>query len=216
MAGEATTQPSAGGSVISLPKGGGAIAGLGESFSPDLATGTGRFSVPIPVPAGRRGLQPELALVHSASNGNSPWGLGWQLSLPGVSRKDSRRVPRYVDSGVDADVFVLAGFEDLVPVAGSYPGRVRYRPRTEGSFARIEHVHDGTGNFWEVRTRDGVLTRYGTPRPASAGPDWRDPATVADPGDPGRIAAWRITETRDPLGSLIRYEYTPPTGYAGP
>ena len=40
------------GSVISLPKGGGAVSGLGETFSPDLFTGTGNFSVPIAVPAG--------------------------------------------------------------------------------------------------------------------------------------------------------------------
>lgn len=49
------------GSVISLPKGGGAISGLGEKFSPDLFTGTGNFSVSIAVPPGRRGLQPQLA-----------------------------------------------------------------------------------------------------------------------------------------------------------
>jgi hypothetical protein len=30
--------------VISLPKGGGALQGLGEKFSPDLHTGTGNFT----------------------------------------------------------------------------------------------------------------------------------------------------------------------------
>ena len=32
---------------ISLPKGGGAVKGIGETFQPDLVTGTGTFSVPI-------------------------------------------------------------------------------------------------------------------------------------------------------------------------
>jgi hypothetical protein len=36
--------------VISLPKGGGALQGIGEKFSPDLHTGTGNFSVPIALP----------------------------------------------------------------------------------------------------------------------------------------------------------------------
>ena len=54
------TDPAAGGSVISLPKGGGAVSGLGEKFSPDLFTGTGNFSVPIALPPGRHGLQPQL------------------------------------------------------------------------------------------------------------------------------------------------------------
>ncbi len=38
--------------VISLPKGGGALKGLGEKFSPDLHTGTGNFTVPIALPPG--------------------------------------------------------------------------------------------------------------------------------------------------------------------
>ena len=214
----AGTDSTAEGSAISLPKGGGAVSGLGEKFSPDLFTGTGNFSVPIAVPAGRPGVQPQLSLGYSTGSGNGPFGLGWQLSLPGVSRKTSRGIPRYADAagpetdGQRADVFVLSGAEDLVPVAGSYPGRVWYRPRTEGLFARIEHVRDAAGNYWEVRSKDGLLTRYGTPRPDGADATWRDPAVVADPGDPGRVFGWRITATQDALGNLIRYEYLPDQG----
>lgn len=54
--------------VISLPKGGGALQGIGETFSPDLFTGTGNFTVPIALPAGRNGFQPELNLVYSTGN----------------------------------------------------------------------------------------------------------------------------------------------------
>lgn len=79
-----------GSNVISLPKGGGAVAGMGESFSPDLFTGTGNFSVPIAVPPGRNGLQPSLTLGYSTGSGNGPFGLGWNMSLPGVARKTPR------------------------------------------------------------------------------------------------------------------------------
>src|SRR5690349_9112690 len=130
--------------------------------------------------------------------------MGWKLGLPGISRRTSHGVPRYDDG---ADVFVLSGAEDLVPVSGHYPGRVRYQPRTEGQFARIEHVSDATGDFWLVRSTDGLLTTYGTPRPEGAEQAWRDPAAVTDPADPGRIFDWRITETRDTFGSVIRYDY---------
>lgn len=145
-----------------------------------------------------------LSLGYSTGNGNGPFGTGWQLSLPGVSCRTSRGIPRYIDTD---DIFVLSGAEDLVPVAGSYPGRVRYRPRTEGLFARIEHVQDLSGNYWEVRDRNGLLTRYGTPRPDGADATWRDPAVVADPADPTRVFGWRVTETRDAPGNLIRHEY---------
>jgi RHS repeat-associated protein len=198
----AGTDPTSGGSVISLPSGGGAISGLGEKFSPDLFTGTGNFSVPIALPPGRQGMTPQLALNYSTGNGNGPFGLGWALSLPGVTRKTSRGVPRYDGT----DVFILSGAEDLVPVAGAGAGRQRYRPRTEGLFARIEHVQDATGDYWEVRGKDGTRSRYGTPRPHDADAGWRDPAVTVAPGT-GQTFAWKLTETADPCGNPVRYTY---------
>ena len=138
-------------SPITLPTGGGALRGIGETFAPDLHTGTGNFTVPIALPPGRNGFQPQLSLVYSTGNGNGPFGLGWNLNVPGVSRKTAKGVPRYNEAEPATalernyerrDVFLLSGAEDLVPVTGSYPGRVRYRPRTEGVFARIEHHLD--------------------------------------------------------------------------
>lgn len=76
--------------IFSLPKGGGALSGIGEKFAPDLFTGTGNFTVPIALPPGRHGFQPQLNLVNSTGKGNGPFGLGWSLSVPGVSRKTSK------------------------------------------------------------------------------------------------------------------------------
>src|SRR5713101_7508910 len=104
------------GQAISLPKGGGALHGMGEKFSPDLHTGTGNFTVPIALPPGRNGFQPQLNLVYSTGTGNGPFGLGWNLSIPGVSRKTSKGVPRYNEGATQAaldhhnerrDVFIL-------------------------------------------------------------------------------------------------------------
>src|SRR5437773_8521116 len=108
------------GQVISHPQGGGALKGIGEKFSPDLHTGTGNFTIPIGLPPGRNGFQPQLSLGYSTGNGNGPFGVGWSLSVPGVSRKTSKGVPRYRGSAADedADTFILSGAEDLVPVPG--------------------------------------------------------------------------------------------------
>src|SRR5262249_24754787 len=97
-------------SVITLPKGGGAQHGLGEKFSPDLHTGTGNFTVPIALPPGRNGFQPQLNLVYSTGNGNGIFGLGWALSIPGVRRKTSKGIPQYRDYDQDLkerDIFIL-------------------------------------------------------------------------------------------------------------
>lgn len=190
--------------LISLPQGGGAIKGLGEKFSPDLHTGTGNFSIPLSLPPGRNGFQPSLTLGYSTGGGNGAFGLGWSLGVPGVSRLTSKGIPRYRDdAATDADIFVLSGAEDLVPVetGGEF---VRYQPRTEGLFARITHHRSVSTNHWEVRSKDGLISYYGTPGARRA-----DPAVNFDPATPdqARIFAWRLTATVDPFGNRIEYEY---------
>jgi len=204
--GNAASAPS---QIISLPQGGGAQRGIGESFAPDLHTGTGNFTVPIALPPGRNGFQPELSLVYSTGNGNGPFGLGWSLSVPGISRKTAKGVPRYQDrlaDPSDRDTFVLSGAEDLVPVPGEADDIV-YRPRTEGLFARIERRTPAGEDYWEVRGKDGLVSFYGTPRPQDADDAWRDPATLADPSDARHIFAWRLSRTEDLFGNQILYDY---------
>jgi hypothetical protein len=191
--------------VISLPKGSGALQGIGEKFAPDLHTGTGNFTVPLALPPGRNGFQPQLHLVYSTGTGNSPYGLGWSLNIPGVSRKTSKGIPRYDDS---TDVFVLSGAEDLVPVEAQ-ERITRYRPRTDGLFARILHHRDADNDHWEVRSKDGLVSFYGTPKPHNAAPDWTDPAVIRDPDPlkPHHLFAWKLTRTVDPFGNRIDYRY---------
>jgi RHS repeat-associated protein len=184
--------------VIAHPKGGGAIKGLGETFSPDLHTGTGNLSVPIAVPPGRVGIQPELTLVYSTGQGNGVFGQGWSLSVPGVSRDTAKSVPAYED---EQDVFLLSSAEQLVPVS-STPGAIRYRPRTEGLFARITHIQADQNDYWEVRSRNGLISLYGHP-----GQIGRDSAVVSHPEDSRRIFSWHLTQTVDALGNRIEYLY---------
>jgi RHS repeat-associated protein len=221
--------------VISLPKGGGALKGIGETFSPDLFTGTGNFTVPIALPPGRNGFQPELNLVYSTGSGNGAFGLGWGLSIPGVSRKTSKGIPRYRDHSQNLeewDTFVLSGAEDLVPVApwqldADHPSQwskvdsptasdyaaapiIQFRPRTEGLFAQIFHHQDSTNDYWKVKSKDGLISYYGTP---GRGSD--DPAAIADPLNRSRVFAWKLTRTVDPFGNCIEYEYQRDSGIDG-
>ena len=188
----------------SLPKGGGAISGIGESFQPDLFTGTVDFTVPISTSEGRDGFGPALALSYSSGHGNGPFGLGWTLSTPRITRKTARGVPRYTRD----DTFMLSGAEDLVPVRDSSGALqrfdrhgfavTRYRPRIEGTFHRIERWIAPDGDVhWRVTTKDNVVSLYGrTPQ-----------ARVSDPADPRRTFEWRLEETFDWRGHHVYYEY---------
>ena len=189
--------------VISLPKGGGALTAIGETFAPDPYSGTGHLSIPLALPPGRNGVEPRLELVYSTGAGNGPFGLGWSVSLPGVRRQTAKGVPRY-DEG--RDVYVLSGAEDLVPVE-ALSTTTRYRPRTEGLFARIVRHAGPSDSHWEVRSTDGLISTYGTP---GAFPD--DPAAVADPADRRRVYAWQITRTADSFGNHVAYEYLRDSG----
>lgn len=186
-------------SVINTPSGGGAQQGLGEKFSPDLFTGTGNFSVPIALPPGRNGFQPETTLSYSTGNGNSSFGLGWGISIPGVMRKIAKGVPRYDD---DKDTFILSGAEDLIAMEKLPGGITQYRPRTEGLFARIYRHLDANNDYWKVMTKDGLTSWYATP-----GKKGQDDAVVADPDDSNKVFQWKLTKTQDPFGNVIIYSY---------
>src|SRR5512147_2430610 len=100
---------------ISLPKGGGAIRGIGEKFAANPVTGTGSMTVPIATGPGRSGFGPQLTLSYDSGAGNGPFGFGWGLSLPSITRKTNKGLPRYRDAE-ESDEFILSGAEDLVPV----------------------------------------------------------------------------------------------------
>ena len=99
---------------LSLPKGGGAIRGIGEKFAANPVTGTGSLTVPIFASPGRSGFGPQLALSYDSGSGNGPFGFGWSLSLPAITRKTDKGLPQY-DDATESDIFILSGAEDLMP-----------------------------------------------------------------------------------------------------
>jgi RHS repeat-associated protein len=209
--------------AVSLPKGGGAIKGMGEKFAANPVTGTGSVKVPIATSSGRSGFGPQLSLSYDSGAGNGPFGFGWSLSLPSITRKTDKSLPRY-DDGTESDVFILSGAEDLVPVLvqnaqgewgpESLPDRTvdgktyaikRYRPRIEGLFARIErwtNIADASDGHWCSISKDNILTLYGKDRNSR----------IFDPEEPRRIFSWLICETRDDKGNAVLYNYKPEDG----
>jgi RHS repeat-associated protein len=174
------------------------------------------MAVPIATSTGRGGFGPQLSLSYDAGTGNGPFGFGWSVSLPSITRKTDRGLPQYRDA-LESDVFILSGVEDLVPVLdqdgnGNWvpeelPTRTingatyqirRYLPRVEGLFARIERWTRRDGDtHWRSISKNNILTIYG-----------KDiNSRIADSAEPGRVFSWMICETRDDKGNAVLYEY---------
>ena len=199
---------------VSLPKGGGAIRGMGEKFSVTAATGAAGASVPLPFSPGRSGFTPALGLSYDSGGGNGPFGFGWSVGAAAITRKTDKGLPLYEDSA-ESDVYIFAGAEDLVPVLDASGTRktvtrtvyerpyeiAYYRPRVEAGFSRIERWTDtDTGIIhWRTFSRDNQCALYGYD------PD----SVVADPHDPARIFSWKICRSSDDKGNLAVYTYIP-------
>ncbi|KAL6885788.1 SpvB domain-containing protein [Trichoderma evansii] len=209
--------------AISLPKGGGAIRGLGEKFSVNPVTGTATAQVPIPVTPGRDGHGPtSLSISYASDSGNGPWGIGWKLGFGSISRKTDKGLPRYDNS----DIFNFEGQEDLVPAfkkntadgtlvedgSGHFSLHVeqrddwtvqRFRPRIESGFTRIEkwtsNLNPGE-EHWRTTDATGAVTLYGL----------TDDSRIFDTESTGmnkRIFSWQICQTYDTKGNSTLYQY---------
>jgi RHS repeat-associated protein len=172
----------------------------------------------LPLSAGRSGVTPRLGLGYDSGAGNGPFGLGWTLSLPAIARKTDKGIPRYIDDeqADQPDVFILSDAEDLTPALVEHNGSwivdavnrsenghtfrvVRYRPRVEAAFARIDRWTDVATRetHWRTISRENVTTLYGqTPE-----------SRVADPDNPQRVFSWLICASYDDKGNAILYRY---------
>ncbi len=194
--------------VVSLPSGPGSIQGLGESFQPQLNSGSGTFSVPIQLPTGPTGFAPRLSIDYHTGQGNGIVGIGWKLSGPTmVSRNMDHGLPFYidgpnsldddfdgtVDNPEEIDRFSGVDLEELVPLADG-----SMRTETEGSFSRYQRVGDG----WEVREKNGIRHEFGG-------------SGTARLEHNGRMFAWLLERTADLNGNVAEYRYIDDAGSPG-
>jgi RHS repeat-associated protein len=222
--------------TISLPKGGGAIRGIGEKFAANPVTGTGSMTVPIPSSPGRSGFGPQLSLSYDSGSGNGPFGFGWTLSLPSITRKTDKGLPQYLD-GEDSDIFILSGAEDLVPIYRQDPdgtwvaGHPGLQRDLDGFWVRNPSgrlvVHEDELDGYRVRRYrpriEGLFARIERWSRIGAPSDvhWRSiskdniltlygfdtNSRIADPLEASRIFSWLICETRDDRGNAVLYRY---------
>ncbi len=174
------------------------------------SSGAATYTIPIWVPSGPKGLQPNIALVYSSHAGNGDVGVGWNLAgLSAITRcnltyaQDAAPAPV---SLLTSDGYCLDG-QRLRLTSGTY-GTAGSTYQTE--IANFENVtaYGTAGNgpsYFIVQTRDGHTLQYGN----------GGSSQVLASGSSTALA-WLLNEESDPPGNTLTISYSTATGAAVP
>ncbi|MDX2021843.1 MAG: RHS repeat-associated core domain-containing protein [Deltaproteobacteria bacterium] len=173
--------------------------------------GSYSHSIPLWVPPGTHGLQPNLSLEYNSRGGNGLVGVGWSLSgfsqitrCPKTKRVAGVVAPvNYKDPAAtgspDEEQFCLDGNPLVKWGDGSYRTRIE-------TFNKITRSGSGTSLAWTVKTKDGrelAFSHGGVTRQRKDGAGNLMPAVV-----PG----WWLTSITDPFNNRIQFDYSNSNG----
>jgi len=190
------------------------IPGASETSYGVSASGAFQFSIPIIVPQGVNGVQPNLSLSFSSSRSNGMAGVGWGVSgLGEISRCGRTFATDGIAGGVNHDEndrFCLNG-QRLIVVSGEY-GAAGSEYRTElDTFSRIVafgsasvNVNDNNRapSYFRVFRNDGSSEYYG----------WSQDSRFKLP-DTNSIHSWKVDRVYDRNTNYYRVFYNTANGY---
>jgi len=186
--------------------------------------GGAELGYPIKIPAGRNGMQPQLAIQYNNEGGNGWLGLGWNLNVPAVTLDTRWGVPLFDDHN-ETEIYTIAGEqlmypEDYLPHRheGDIPenfstelqnrgahttGNIKtFTPRKQGSFVKIERIGNNTAQYrWKVTNTNGTVSWYG-----GDASEVNENTVIRDLD--GNIVHWGLWMTEDVFGNNIKYTYT--------
>jgi len=166
-------------------------------LEPDDTTGALNFSLPITVPPGRNGMQPDLALTYNnqqASNTPNIIGYGWSVNIPYIERVNKTGTDKLYTS----DYFYSSLSGELLNVSSGV-----YAPKVEnGAFLKYSLA----SNVWTVTDKSGTVYKFGT-----------NAAERQDnPSNSSQVYKWMLQEVRDTNNNYIKYEYYKDAGQIYP
>ena len=163
--------------------------------------GGATYTIPIQVPDGLGGIQPNLAISYNSQSGNGL--LGWCWDLQGISSITREGTTRYHDgymSGVDFvnDRFALDG-QRLICLSSGYGGDVsEYRTEIDGMAKIVSYTCDTTSGpaYFKVWLPNGNIAYYGNTNDSRIG--------LRQHGD---VCIWLLNKIEDRNGNYMTYYY---------
>lgn len=170
-----------------------------------VSGGAATYNVPIVIPPGRKGMQPNISLNYSSRSGNGIAGVGWSLSAGSSIHRCSAT---YAQDGYTKDVtfssddkLCLDG-QRLIAVNGTTYGAsgAEYRTETD-SFARItQDGHINSGAYFIVEHKNNRKSYYG----------YTDNSKQVPAGLSATLS-WTISHQIDPSENRIDFTYIKPS-----
>ncbi|WP_232790802.1 SpvB/TcaC N-terminal domain-containing protein [Shewanella sp. Pdp11] len=132
-----------------------------------VSGGQASYHIPIYLPPGRNGVQPNVSLSYNSQGGNGLLGMGWSLNVGSeISRCGATflqdGISRAVTFNAQTDKLCLDG-QRLVAVVGAYgASNTEYRTEMDSFFRVIQHgaMNDSSSSF-TVYKPDGSYALYG-------------------------------------------------------
>lgn len=186
------------------------------------ALGGASYTIPVKVPEGIGGIQPNLSIVYNSQSGNGLLGWGWNLGgLSAITRVGHTLYhDGYVDGvDFDGDRFSLDGQRLFALDAATYGGDgTEYRTETDGMnkiVSYTETINVGGGGLFghgpysykiishfKVYTADGMILYYGK---VDGEPD--NARIIYESDGKKKVAMWLLKRVEDRMGNYMVYNY---------
>jgi len=187
------------------------VGGMGGTFGVS-ATGGATYSIPIDVPQGVGGLQPQLSIVYNSQAGNGLCGYGANISgLSSITRgpKDiyhdgAAKGMRYLAD----DALYLDGVRLILSSGTAGQNGAVYNPESDPFTRVIAHgtcTSTANNTWYEVQSRDGMVYRYGYNPDLNT--DTHSRLSYTDDYGAQKIHSWYLSYVSQPTGNYMTYEY---------
>lgn len=160
---------------------GGGSTGGGDNY---IFTGAATYAVPIAVPPGRLGMQPNLAIQYNSQKGNGLLGVGWDLTVASIQRNTTHGVSYTKDDFVFSSDGASGTLVNI--------GDGEYRMKTDdGSFMRF--VYLGAASGWKAYDKSGMIYTFGS------GDGGRQQDTLS------KVFQWKLERAADTMGNSMEF-----------
>jgi hypothetical protein len=182
-------------------------------------SGAATYTIPIEVPPGINGMQPNLAFTYNSQAGNGLLGVGWNLSgLSAITRCPKTYAQDGVKEGVKLDItdrYCLDG-NRLIPSDGNYSNYgangKEYRTEIDTSVKIISYGNTGYGpSYFKVWTKSGRIIEYGIEYGNEEGNSTNsrfDVKIISGARAPQTPPlTWNISQVTDASSNTMRFNY---------